>query len=72
MAASLGMGGIGLRQRARDYLAAQTDPSNKVSAALEAAKIEAERKDERIKALEDQLATLASQMKSLTTPKKAV
>lgn len=71
MAAALGMGGIGLRQRARDYLAAQTDPSNKVSAALEAAKIEAERKDERIKALEDQLATLASQMKALTVPKKA-
>jgi len=71
MAAALGMGGIGLRQRARDYLAAQTDPSNKVSAALEAAKIEAERKDERIKALEDQLATLASQMKALTAPKKA-
>lgn len=71
MAASLGMGGIGLRQRARDYLAAQKDPSNKISAALEAAKAEAERKDERIKALEDQLAALSTQMKALTAPKKA-
>ncbi len=71
MASSLGMGGVGLRQRARDYLTSGKDPSNKLSAALEAVKVESSQKDDRIRALEEQLATLSTQLKALTAPKKA-
>lgn len=56
--ASLGMGGVILRQRARDWLAAKHGDAGALSAKLEAVTAEAQAKDDRIKSLEQRLAAL--------------
>lgn len=54
---AFGMGGITLRQRARDYLAAKKEPAAKVSADMEKLRKENESLIARLKALEEAVAT---------------
>lgn len=56
--AALGMGGIALRQRARDFLSAQGGEAAKLSAALESQREESKAKDLRIQSLEERLQAL--------------
>jgi hypothetical protein len=68
---SLGMGGIALRQRARDWLKQSIGDVPKLLSQLESAKIDAASKEVRMKSLEEQLAAVQSQLLSLTTQKRA-
>jgi polyhydroxyalkanoate synthesis regulator phasin len=62
LAEQLGMGGKMWRERARQWLAAQQDGGAKVISQLAAVKAEADAKEERIKSLEAQIATLQQQV----------
>lgn len=62
---SLGMGGVALRQRARDWLKQASGDGPKLLAQLEAVKAESAAKDVRLKSLEEQIQALQTQMLSL-------
>lgn len=66
----VGMGAVGLRQRARDWLAAAGGDSAKLTARLEAAESANKDKDTRIASLEAQIAALGAQMAALTAAKE--
>jgi len=69
---SLGMGGINLRQRAREFLAAAGGTDTKLSSRLEAAEAEAKNKDVRIESLQAQLTTLQAQLAAMQAPIQAM
>jgi hypothetical protein len=68
---SLGMGGISLRQRARDFLAALTNTDSQMSSKLAASEVDLKNKEVRIKSLEEQLVALQAQVQAQSVKKAA-
>lgn len=68
---SLGMGWMGLRQRARDWIKAQQGEAGKLSAQLEASKVELAGKEARIKQLEEQVKALTAKIEEILQKESA-